>query len=85
MDFEIDIPSNAPTVPSFDEFGNEIKTVEEYLRDNRKVNALLDEIEEYNIFNTTYNQFRTGKRFYCENVVYNEFNGRIKNMTFREI
>lgn len=85
VDFNIDIPSNAPNVPSFDENGNEIKTVEEYLRENSKVNALLNEIEQYNTLNTTYNQFRIGKRFYCENVDYNEFNGRIKTMTFVEI
>lgn len=85
VEFGINIPSNAPNTPSFDINGNEIKTVEDYLRENHSVNNLLNEIEQYKILKTTYNEFRTGKKFYCSDVVYNKYNGRLKEMIFEEI
>lgn len=58
----------------------------DFLLENSKTKQLMIDIETYdNLKSTIYNQFRTGKRFYCENVEYNEFNGRIKEMTFVEI
>ena len=69
-------------IPS--DWGNDL--ISEFLNTNSKTKQLMIDIDTYdNLKNTVYNQFRTGKRFYCEKVEYNEFNGRIKKMAFVEI
>ena len=74
MDFEIDIPSN---------WGNDL--ISEELIVNTKTKELMQDIQSYENLNTIYNEFRTGKRFYCESIEYNQYNGRIKEMSFVEI
>ena len=49
------------------------------------VKQLVEEIEHYRSLNSEYNEFKTGKKFYCSNVKYNKDNGRIEEMTFKEI
>lgn len=72
---EDDIPSD---------WGNDLTS--EFLMENSKTKKLMIDLDIYdNLKNTAYNQFRTGKRFYCESVEYNKYNGRIKSMTFVEI
>lgn len=72
---EDNIPSN---------WGNDL--VSEFLINDSKTKQLMIDLDTYdNLKNTVYNQFRTEKRFYCKNVDYNEFNGRIKSMIFSEI
>lgn len=56
-----------------------------YLRHNSKTIELLEDIQEYTNLNSIYTQFRTGKKFKCTNVEYDDYNGRIKAMQFVEI
>ena len=73
-DFDISIPSS---VPDYD--------IESYLKANSTTAKLLEEIQEYKNLTTIYNEFRTGKKFKCTNVIYNNQNGRISSMYFQEI
>lgn len=74
VDFEIDVPSN---------WGNDL--ISELLYKDSKTSKLMQDIQEYINLETIYNQFRTGKKFYCENVEYNKYNGRLKEMNFVEV
>lgn len=74
MDFGINIPSN---------WGNDL--ISEELIVNTKTKELMQDIQAYENLNTIYNEFRTGKRFYCESIEYNQYNGRIKEMSLVEI
>lgn len=74
-DFDMDPPSS---MPDYDIATN-------YLETNSTTAELLQEIQEYKEISTIYNEFRTGKRFRCTNVVYNNQNGRISSMYFEEI
>ena len=56
-----------------------------YLERNSTTAKLLDDIQEYKNLTTIYNEFRTGKKFKCTNVVYNNQNGRISSMYYEEI
>lgn len=79
------------------EFGDDVKftgipsswgndRISDFLLSQPETSSLMIDIDTYdNLKNTVYNQFRTGKRFYCESVDYNKYNGRIKTMTFVEI
>lgn len=70
-----EIPSN---------WGNDM--ISSFLYSNSTTKKLLDDITEYkNLKNTLYNEFRTGKKFYCSEVKYNKYNGRLKEMIFEEI
>ena len=70
-----EIPSN---------WGNDM--ISGFLYSHPTTKPLLDDITEYkNLKNTLYNEFRTGKKFYCSEVVYNKYNGRLKEMIFEEI
>ena len=73
---EESIPSN---------WGNDL--ISEFLKTNTKTQKLMQDIQNYNNLITIYNEFRTGKRFYCpvEGVTYNKYNGRINKMTFIEL
>lgn len=73
-DFDISVPSS---VPDYD--------IESYLRSNSTTAKLLEEIQEYKKLTTIYNEFRTGKKFKCTNVIYNNQNGRISSMYYEEI
>lgn len=75
LDFNMNPPS---TMPDYDIEYN-------YLRNNTTTSDLLDEIQAYNDLTAIYSEFRTGKRFRCTNVEYNEQNGRLKTMYFEEI
>ena len=59
--------------------------IESYLKANSTTAKLLEEIQEYKNLTTIYNEFRTGKKFKCTNVIYNNQNGRISSMYFQEI
>ena len=74
-DFDMNPPSS---MPDYDIATN-------YLETNSTTAELLQEIQEYKEISTIYNEFRTGKRFRCTNVVYNNQNGRISSMYFEEI
>ena len=74
-DFDMNQPSS---MPDYDIATN-------YLETNSTTAELLQEIQEYKEISTIYNEFRTGKRFRCTNVVYNNQNGRISSMYFEEI
>ena len=56
-----------------------------YLERNSTTAKLLDDIQEYKNLTAIYNEFRTGKKFKCTNVVYNNQNGRISSMYYEEI
>ena len=75
IDFDMNPPS---TMPDYD-------IANSYLRANSTTAKLLEEIQEYKDLTTIYNEFRTGKRFRCTNVVYNNQNGRISSMNYEEI
>ena len=57
----------------------------QYLSQEKITVELLDDIQEYTNLNLVYTQFRTGKRFKCSNVTYDEYNGRLNSMHFVEI
>lgn len=47
---------------------------------------LIREIDEYTrLNNSIYNTFRTGKRFKCTDIKYDDYNSRIVSMTYEEI
>lgn len=73
-DFDIDVPSYVLDydIPS------------EYFTSGN-VKQLVEDIEHYVALNSEYNEFKTGKKFYCSNVKYDKDNGRIEEMTFSEI
>ena len=56
-----------------------------YLRSNSTTTDLLNEIQEYTNLTSIYTEFRTGKRFRCTDVQYNNSTGRISSMYFVEI
>ena len=60
-------------------------SVETYLRGMKVTSELLAEIDEYEALNLIYTEFRTGKRFRCTEVEYNNSTGRISSMYFVEI
>ena len=74
VDFGIEVPSN---------WGNDL--ISELLYNDSKTSKLMQDIQEYINLETIYNQFRTGKKFYCESVEYNRYNGRLKTMNFVEV
>ena len=45
----------------------------------------MEEVQEFTNIDAEYKEFKTGKRFYCSNVTYNDGNGRIETMTFQDI
>lgn len=49
------------------------------------VKQLVEDIQHYRSLKSEYDEFKTGKKFYCSNVKYNKNNGRIEEMTFKEI
>ena len=75
IDFDMYPPSS---MPDYDIATN-------YLQTNSTTAKLLEEIQAYKDLTTIYNEFRTGKRFRCTNVVYNNQNGRISSMNYEEI
>ena len=56
-----------------------------YLLKNSPTDDLMEDIQIYTDLTTIYNEFRTGKQFECTQVEYNNLNGRINSMYFREI
>ena len=74
IDFGIEIQSN-------DDEGK----IAETLYKNEDTVKLLEEIQEYTNLTAIYTEFRTGKRFRCTEVEYNNSTGRISSMYFVEI
>ena len=56
----------------------------EYLEKDRTTAQLLADIQHYTNINSIYTEFRTGKRFNCKEVRYNDYNGRLNYMYFEE-
>ncbi len=75
IDFGMDPPSN---MLDYDIQAN-------YLLKNSTTSKLLSEIQQYTNLTTIYNEFRTGKRFRCTEIEYNNQNGRINLMHYEEI
>lgn len=75
LDFGMNPPS---TMPDYDIQYN-------YLNTNSTTVNLLNDIQAYKDLTTIYNEFRTGKKFKCTDVMYNNQNGRISSMYFEEI
>lgn len=73
-EFGIDVPG---TTPDYD-------IAEKYLEINTKTNQLLDNIQNYKSLTTIYNEFRIGKKFECTKIEYDDNNGRITYMYFKE-
>lgn len=57
----------------------------EYLLKNSTTSRLAEDIQKYVDLTTIYNEFRTGKRFKCTEIEYNNQNGRINLMHYEEI
>ena len=75
IDFGMSPPSD---MPDYDIPAN-------YLESNSTTSKLLQEIQEYTNLKTEYNEFKTGKKFYCTEVKYDDYNGRITDMRFEEV
>lgn len=73
-EFGIDVPG---TTPDYD-------IAEKYLEINTKTNQLLKDIQDYKSLTTIYNEFRIGKKFECTKIEYDDNNGRITYMYFKE-
>lgn len=73
-EFGIDVPG---TTPDYD-------IAEIYLKSNTKTNQLLNDIQNYKSLTTIYNEFRIGKKFECKEIEYDDNNGRIIKMYFKE-
>ena len=73
-EFRIDVPG---TTPDYD-------IAEIYLKSNTKTNQLLNDIQNYKSLTTIYNEFRIGKKFECKEIKYDDNNGRIIKMYFKE-
>lgn len=69
-----EIPSN---------WGNDM--ISGFLETHPKTQPLMQDIQNYASLNAIYNEFRTGKKFYCSNSEYHRYNGRLTSMTFTEI
>ena len=73
-EFGMEVPG---TTPDYD-------IAEKYLEINTKTNQLLDNIQNYKSLTTIYNEFRIGKKFECKEIEYDDNNGRITYMYFKE-
>lgn len=85
---EIALDFGIPLTPeAYDaETGRDVS--EEYLIANKgttNVDKLLEEIAGYTDYKSVYDTFRNGKRFTCNEITYNEANGRITKMEFVEV
>lgn len=74
IDFGLNISSNM--------YESEIA---ELVRTSSDTDDLYADMQQYETLTSVYNEFRTGKRFECTEVEYNDYNGRIEKMTFEEI
>ena len=74
IDFGMDPPSNM--------LDYDIATI--YLEEDSTTAQLLEDIQDYTNINSIYTEFRTGKRFNCTKVGYNDYNGRLNYMYFEE-
>ena len=66
-------------------WNDDIGTIEYNLSQYNKTKKLMEEVQEFTNIDAEYKEFKTGKRFYCSNVTYNDGNGRIETMTFQDI
>ncbi len=74
IDFGMDPPSN---MLDYD-------IASEYLEKDRTTAKLLADIQDYTNIRSIYTEFRTGKKFDCKEVRYNDLNGRLNYMYFEE-
>lgn len=77
IDFGMDPPSNM--------LDYDIAYDPNYLAGNSTTKKLMEDIQDYTNINSIYTEFRTGKKFNCVEVIYNDYNGRINEMRFEEI
>ena len=74
IDFGMDPPSN---MLDYD-------IASKYLEGNSTTKKLMEDIQDYTNINSIYTEFRTGKKFNCVEVRYNDYNGRLNYMYFEE-
>lgn len=73
-EFGIEVPG---TTPDYD-------IAEDYLEKYDITKTLLVDIQKYKSLTTIYNEFRIGKKFECKEIEYDDNNGRITYMYFKE-
>lgn len=59
--------------------------ISDIVANNAKTKNLYNDIQNYETLNSIYTEFKTGKRFRCTDVKYDDNNGRITEMFFEEI
>lgn len=65
--------------------------IEDYIEENKAkgrysaFKACMEDIQKYVNLKSIYNEFRTGKQFKCQEMKYDEYTGRLKEMVFVEI
>ena len=59
-------------------------TLLQILEGNSTTKKLMEDIQDYTNINSIYTEFRTGKKFNCVEVRYNDYNGRLNYMYFEE-
>ena len=70
------------------DFGIEVawnEYADDIVRTDSRTQALMEEVDRYTNLDAEYTEFKTGKRFYCTNIQYNDGNGYIETMTFQEL
>ena len=84
IDFELPVePSDYDT-----ETGRDVSDDRLYdlaMEHDGNVVNLIEDIEDYLAYKGVYDTFRNGKRFTCNEITYNEANGRIARMEFVEV
>ena len=65
--------------------------IEDYIEENKAkgrysaFKSCMEDIQKYVNLKSIYNEFRTGKQFKCQEMKYDEYTGRLKEMVFVEI
>lgn len=84
IDFELPVePSDYNTETGRDVSPGKLRELA--MEHDQDVVQLLDDIEAYLQYKGVYDTFRNGKRFICNEITYNEANGRIARMEFVEV
>lgn len=81
IDFAVDLPPNTYNTDT----GRDVSDQDLRYYGDDTVDDLLDDINEYRAYKSVYDTFRNGKRFTCNEITYNEANGRIATMEFVEV
>lgn len=84
IDFELPVePGDYDTETGRDVSDDRLRDLAE--EHDQNVRQLLDDIADYLAYKGVYDTFRNGKRFTCNEITYNEANGRIARMEFVEV